>query len=325
EPAPLCIGLMPPRLTPTSGLSRGAANQWQAQIAEELERCNIGSRVVRLNPDDPKAAHKDDCDIIVQPMVQVPKIGDLSNSSNAFLANLAWLTTYVGYFFFADMEVEAQGKLDFQVVGYRESPAFITNEKVSIPETNMTFGERDQVFSPRFFMSLLLFPAMHPTVCRMLGVQQADPTEVAQEVQHRMSVALAEAIAKFVNGQLTTQQEKNGLPYLITSSLRVARLDKRYRMTVVLHTPTTQAPSALMLVLDSKGAVIESPEGRLSEQKAGSDSRTREYEFQFSPPPNDAGAMRLIFDEPAGGQVAYTVTKAHLLQLATSPQTATRK
>lgn len=323
---PVSIGLRVPKVSGPNKELLGSPEEWQRQIKECLEATHICARVVAINPKEEDQNQAVVCDIVVEPLVTFPKLDELSNNKGAILANVVWFATYFGYFFFSDMTLDDAGRLGFNVSSFDGKKALVENEKVVPPELDLRFGQRDSLFTSRFFMTLFLFPALHPMVCSVIGIKQNDSAEVGREVRARMSSAMAGEIAKFVNLQLANKLQASGLPSLLTTSLKLTRQGKLLRLAFVVH-----APENITLKVDSVELEIFGKDGKPTEVTSvgapipNSAASTWQYEFDV----NETTALkevRIYLVDPITFQrVAYTVPPERLLQPSDPQALAAKK
>ncbi len=323
---PVSIGLRVPKVSGPNKELLGSPEEWQRQIKECLEATHVGARVVVISQKDPNQNQPVTCDIVVEPVVTFPELGEMSNNKGAIAANVLWFTTYLGYFFFSDMTLDDSGKLGFNVLSFDGKKTLVENEKVVTPELDLRFGERDSVISSRFLMTLFLFPALHPWVCNLIGLDQNDSAEVAREVRARLANAMAAEIARFVNLQLANKLRTNRLPLILTASLKLTRGDQLLRLTFVVHAPeniTLDGDSVDVEILNKDGKPV--PAKIVGDPILNSAASTWQYEYEVS----DAVVLkevRIYLQDPTTrDRVAYTIPPERLLQPADLQATSAKK
>ena len=240
---PISVGILLAKVTPSGAGPLCSPLEWQALVSKHLATMCDGIRVLAYDPTIEDAAYKNSFDIVIQPVVQRPEMGTIANNSGAIPANLAWLATYFGYFAFADMSVPCKASLEFQVF-QRVDGQILESRKVATPaRIDLRFDERDELFSPRFFMTLLLFPALHPFVCRLVGIDPADREEVVRAVQDCLAVEAARGIATFLTEALPDSLNQHKLPFVDATRMQLATNSSGSILTVSIHASGTRLPS----------------------------------------------------------------------------------
>lgn len=175
EPATYRLAVAPFKLPPgveaalrVTGV-RGSAVELQADLVSALVEMHTASEVVPIDSPDAFSAYNVDADLLLQPRLKEARFGRDGLTGRAFVSGLLWLTTWCGSLWVEDSRYRASLVVDYDLLDPHTGRVLARDQSARSQQTDLSFWERNEAFSPGFFLSLLVPPFLVGDNRRHLG------------------------------------------------------------------------------------------------------------------------------------------------------------